>query len=190
MVTDADTDKSLLAAIQGGDRAALAELYDRYASLTLAVAYRILNNRRDAEDLLHDIFLESWRKAATYNPNRGTVKTWLLLRVRSRAIDRLRTFAVAREHGMIQSAAAPESPTANDDPSLAPDCRRARQALEQLPEGQRLVVQLGYFEGLTCQEIATRCEIPLGTVKSRLAAAMIKLRKALSSHWEHADATR
>ncbi len=105
-------------------------------------------------------------------------------------IDRLRTLTVAREHGLMQSAAAPELPTANNDPSLAPDCRRARQAFEQLPEGQRLVVQLGYFEGLTCQEIATRCDIPLGTVKSRLAAAIMKLRKILSSHWEHADATR
>ena len=187
---DADIDKSLLAAIQEGDRAALAELYDRYAALILAVAYRILKNRGDAEDLLHDIFLESWQKADTYNPSRGTVKTWLLLRTRSQAIDRLRTLTVAREHGLMQSAAAPELPTANNDPSLAPDCRRARQAFEQLPEGQRLVVQLGYFEGLTCQEIATRCDIPLGTVKSRLAAAIMKLRKILSSHWEHADATR
>ena len=154
------------------------------------MAYRVLNNQRDAEDLLHDIFLESWQKASSYNPDRGSVKTWLLLRTRSRAIDRVRRLAIAREHGMMRPASETELITQQDDPSVAPDQNRAREALAQLPEGQRLVVQLGYFEGLTCQEIATRYDIPLGTVKSRLAAAILKLRKALASHWEHTDATR
>jgi RNA polymerase sigma-70 factor (ECF subfamily) len=123
---DSKSDRDLLAAIGKGDHAALAELYDRHAPQMLAVALRILQDRRDAEDLLHDVFLEAWQKTDSYDAERGTVRTWLLMRVRSRAIDRMRTLAVAREHGMVLSHV--ELPAAPEDPSVAPDRARARQA--------------------------------------------------------------
>jgi len=172
---DSQSDQDLLAAIGRGDRTALAQLYDRHAPQMLAVASRILQDRRDAEDLLHDVFLEAWQKADSYDGERGTVRTWLLMRVRSRAIDRMRTHTAAREHGMVLSHV--ELGAALEDPSAAPDRVRARRALASLPHPQRLVIELCYFEGLTCQEVADRCGVPLGTVKSRLLAAMMKLRQ-------------
>lgn len=179
MTTDAETDTDLLIAIRQGDRIALATLYDRHAAQMLGLAIRILNNRRDAEDLLHDVFIEVWQKAGDFDPSRGAARTWLLLKLRCRAIDRLRMLTVARNHAMVQIETASEDIQTEDDPSLEPDRIRARQALSGLTREQRMVVELGYFQGLKCREIAERCRIPVGTVKSRLAAAMSKLRLAL-----------
>ena len=140
----------------------------RHASQMLGVAYRILNSRRDAEDLLHDVFLEAWRKADSFDAQRGSVRGWLLLRVRSRAIDRVRALAVARNHAMAEAAADCAEQLTSDEPSRAPDRVRVCRALANLSEPQRQVLELGYFEGLTCREIAERCQIPIGTVKSPL----------------------
>ena len=115
-MTDTKIDQRLLIAIRQGNRTALAELYDRHASQMLAVAARILQNPRDAEALLHDVFLEAWQKAESYDAGRGTVRTWLLTRMRSRAIDRLRTVAVARAHGM--ALVSPGLPVAMADPTF------------------------------------------------------------------------
>ena len=172
-----ELDQQLLVKIQAGDKLALAQLYDRHADLMLGLAYRILQQRDDAEDLLHDVFLEVWQQAKQYDPERGSVSTWLLLRLRSRAIDRLRTLALARERALAKAAEQTPIPSdASIDPSVASEHARTKQAVDGLSEVQRTVVQLGYFEGLTCAEIATRCNIPIGTVKSRLAAALSQLR--------------
>lgn len=176
---DLTQDLQLLAGVESGDRGALAALYDRHAPAMLGVAARILRDRRDAEDLVHDVFVEAWRKAATFSQDRGSVRSWLLVRTRSRAIDRLRNLEVARRHARSEQAIANESqiPASEPDPSATPDQRRARAALAGLPEAQREVLELAYFEGLSCAEIATRCGAPLGTVKSRLSAGMRELRR-------------
>ena len=179
---DATSDQGLVAAIQAGDRAALAALYDRYAPQMLGVAMRILQNRRDAEDLLHDTFLEIWHKAKSYDPERASVRTWLLLRVRSRAIDRLRALTMMQNYVMAEAAAASEENFT--EPSHSIEQMQARRALAILPEAQRRVLELGYFQGLSCQEIATVCDVPIGTIKSRLAAALVKLRQALAVDME------
>lgn len=177
-MSEADTDGRLLAAIKAGDRSALAALYDKHATQMFYLAFRILNNRRDAEDLLHDVFLEAWQKAEHYNPRRGSVRNWLLLRVRSRAIDRMRTLAVARQHAMTEHDREPILDS--DATDRASDQGHACEALRSLPEVQRRVIELSYFEGLTYREIAERCGIPVGTAKSRLAAAVAKLREQFS----------
>ncbi len=187
---DAEIDRELITSITAGNRNAFAALYDRYAAQMLALALRILQSRGDAEDLLHDVFLEVWRQAKNYDPTRGAVRTWLLLRVRSRAIDRLRTLAKARNHAMAESFNESDSTSEMDHPNHASDRHHARQALKGLSEVQRIVVELSYFEGLTCTEIARRCGIPVGTVKSRLFAAMKKLRRDLGSVREEAHAER
>jgi RNA polymerase sigma-70 factor, ECF subfamily len=175
-------DESLMAAAAVGDASALAELYDRHAGAMLGVALRILKLRQDAEDLVHDVFVEAWQKAADFDASRGSVRSWLLVRVRSRGVDRLRSLNSARKRGLFgdgESAPAAEGaslPAAWD----APDRERARKALEALPEPQRALVELAYFEGMTCSEMASHCAIPLGTVKSRLSAALGKLREALA----------
>jgi RNA polymerase sigma-70 factor, ECF subfamily len=172
----APEDAALVAAMARGDRAALAALYDRHASLLLGAAYHVLRNRRDAEDLLHDVLLECWNKAGTFDVRRGSVRSWLLVRVRSRALDRVRSLAVARRHAAAPPA-PPEEPLG--DAARAADGGRAVRALGALPEAQRSIVELCFFEGLGCGDIAERLGIPVGTVKSRLARAVERLRGEL-----------
>jgi RNA polymerase sigma-70 factor (ECF subfamily) len=180
MRTEADereSDAQLIEAIAGGDQRALASLYDRYAPPLLAAGRRTLRSQRDAEDVLHDVFVEVWQQAAEYDERRGTVKAWLFLRMRSRAIDRLR-LASAKEvelDGKLLSA-LPAQPA--EDPSLAPDRSLVRNALLDLPPDQRLALELAYFAGLSGSQIAERLGAPLGTIKTRLALGMSKLRAA------------
>lgn len=172
----AEPDIDVLRRLAGGDKQALAILYDRHAGVMLALGLRIIGVRRDAEDLLHDVFLEAWRHAGDYDPRRGSVKTWLLLRMRSRCLDRVRSHGFSRteslEHEPARQGTAEKSERRLDG-------ARARDLLEQLPAAQREVLELGYFEGLSFSEIAVRLDIPIGTVKSRVSAAMTKLREDL-----------
>lgn len=179
-----DPDVSLILAIAGGAQEALASLYDRYASLMLAVALRVVRDRREAEDLLHDVFLELWRCAGDYDPRRGTVRAWLLLRTRCRAIDRRRSPRLSRAESLDDGTWRPEPVAPGTDPAAAPDAERVRVALSTLPDEQRQVLELGYFDGLSSTEIATAVGVPVGTVKSRVAAARSKLRELLTDERE------
>jgi RNA polymerase sigma-70 factor, ECF subfamily len=176
-------DESLMAAAAVGDESALGELYDRHAGAMLGVALRILKLRQDAEDLVHDVFVEAWQKAADFDAERGSVRSWLLVRVRSRGVDRLRSLTSARRRGLLgDGEGAAEGEGATVAPVWeGPDRERARKALDGLPEAQRALVELAYFEGMTCSEMASHCAIPIGTVKSRLSAALGKLREALAA---------
>jgi len=174
-----EADAALVRAIAGGDREALAQLYDRFAPSLMAVGCRILCDRTEAEDLLHDVFLEVWRQAADYDDQRGSVRAWVLMRMRSRALDRRKAAGFARVVS-LEDRRAPEEPSATvEDPSLQPDREAVRRSLAALPPEQRVVLELGYFEGLSSSEIAARIDAPIGTVKSRVAAALLKLRGAL-----------
>jgi RNA polymerase sigma-70 factor (ECF subfamily) len=161
-------------ALAEGDERALGRLYDRHAPVLLALGDRILKNRREAEDLLHDVFVEVWRQAGDYDVARGPVATWLRLRMRCRAIDRVRLARIARSSPLDEATTS--APDHGPDPEEAADGQRLHHALSALPSDQATVLMLGYFEGLSSSEIADRCGIPLGTVKSRVAAAMTKLR--------------
>jgi RNA polymerase sigma-70 factor (ECF subfamily) len=172
------SDAHLLVASSRGDVSALGRLYDRHAPAMLGVASRILRGRQDAEDLVHDVFVEAWQKAGDYDARRGSVRSWILVRVRSRGIDRLRSLEAARRAAMIPSGAEGDRSEPRWD---GPDRERARAALAALPEEQRRLVELGYYEGLSCAEMAQRVGIPIGTVKSRLAAAVAKLRQSLAA---------
>lgn len=171
------TDCQLLAALAAGKSEALGELYDRYAPLMLAAATRILGNRRESEDLVHDVLVEAWRKSASYRRERGSVRTWLLVRLRSRAVDRLRREARHPTDPLVHPGvdARPEA-----DPSRNAEYVRMREAVGALPKAQRDVLELAYFDGLSMREIATRLKIPLGTVKSRTAAGLHKLRASMA----------
>jgi RNA polymerase sigma-70 factor (ECF subfamily) len=163
-----------------GEIKALAALYDRYAGLLLAMAHRILGDKTVAEDLVQDVFMEVWRRAHAFDPSRGTVRTWLLVRLRSRALDRLRS-ATHRREVMVDDVAPREAAPTAEDPELSPDRAMVRQVIQQLPEDQRLVIELSYFQGLSSSEIAEQMGSPIGTVKSRTAAALAKLRAAMST---------
>jgi RNA polymerase sigma-70 factor (ECF subfamily) len=165
-------DANLVRAVAAGDRKALAALYHRFSPSLMAVGLRILGERREAEDLLHDVFLEVWRQAAQFDPARGTVRAWLLMRMRSRALDRKKSAGFSR----VVSLDEQRHDAAQSEDALAPDRDTVRRALLALPEEQRLVLELGYFEGLSSTEMAERLDVPVGTVKSRVAAALTKLR--------------
>ena len=175
---DDDDDVALVRAVAAGDRAALARLYDRYASILLALALRIIRDRREAEDLLHDVFLEVWRSAKDYDTARGRVRTWLIIRMRSRALDVTKSARVSRRSGDPEVL---ERMVADGDVSGSPDRNRVRAALAELTAEQRQVLELAYFDGLSCSEIAERIGIPIGTVKSGLAAGLGKLRQTLGA---------
>ena len=175
-------DVSLISGAAAGDRDSLAALYDRYAPALLAIGRRILGDRREAEDLLHDVFIEVWRQAGDYDESRGSVRAWLLMRMRSRALDRRKPAAISKRADLPAPDAVADGvgePHGGEDPALGPDRQAVRRALAQLPAEQRLVLELGYFEGLSSSEIAERVRAPIGTVKSRVAAALSKLRAAV-----------
>ncbi len=167
-------DAALVQAMAAGDREALATLYERHCQVLLGLAMRIVRERREAEDLLHDVFLEAWRCAKDFDPKRGRVRTWLAIRMRSRALDHQKSARVSRNAGD-----AGLEQVVDDAERASPDHARVRSALAALGDEQRRVLELAYFEGLSCSEIAARIAIPIGTVKSRLAAAMQRLREAM-----------
>jgi RNA polymerase sigma-70 factor (ECF subfamily) len=176
-------DVTLISGAAAGDRDCLAGLYDRYAPALLAIGRRILGDRREAEDLLHDVFIEVWRQAADYDESRGTVRAWLLMRMRSRALDRRKAAVFSKRADLPapdQVADAVGDARSGEDPALAPDRDAVRRALAELPAEQRQVLELGYFEGLSSSEIAERVRAPIGTVKSRVAAALSKLRAVVN----------
>ena len=176
-----DEDIDVLRRIAAGEKAALGSLYDRHAGVMLALGVRITGMRHEAEDLLHDVFLEAWRHAGDFDPQRGSVKTWLLLRMRSRCLDRVRSHAFSRSDSLD---AEPARVSATDTTDRQIDGARARGLLSALPEGQREVLELGYFQGLSFSEIAELLGIPVGTVKSRVSAALVKLREDLGVEQE------
>ena len=171
---------ALLKAIAGKDEKALSQLYDRYRVVLFGLLVRILNNREEAEDVLQELFLQVWHRAGDYDPNRGRPFTWLVTLARSRAIDRLRSVA-SRERVASESA---REVTEEVSDAVA-DAVRSEQrgivtsALSQLPEEQQKALVLAYFDGLTQSEIADRLGAPLGTVKTRMRAGMMKLREVL-----------
>jgi RNA polymerase sigma-70 factor (ECF subfamily) len=173
-----ESDAELVARMARGERAALATLYSRHAARLLALAVHILRDRAEAEDLLHDVFLEAWQKAASYSEERGAVSAWLSLRARSRAIDRRRS--VPRTRAVSLEALGADGPV---DPSSGPariqDQRRLSQAFAVMSADEQQVIVLGYFEGLSSSEIAEQLGTPIGTVKSRTRSALVKLRGAL-----------
>lgn len=174
--TDDEVDARLVVAMAGGDQSALAELYERHASLLLGLAVRIVRDKQEAEDLLHDVFLEAFRAAKSFDPNRGRVRTWLTIRMRSRALDQQKSARVSRNTGDGALDAL-----VDEAPGASPDHARIRQALSALGPEQRKVLELAYFEGLSCSEIATKVQIPIGTVKSRIAAGLDRLRTGIGA---------
>lgn len=171
---DAELDNELVAAMARGDRQALSRLYERHAPLLLGLAIKIVRDRGEAEDLLHDVFLEAWRSARDFDPKRGRVRTWLAIRMRSRALDHQKSARVSRNSGD-----AGLEDVVVDGAGASPDHARVRSALAELTADQRAVLELAYFDGLSCTEIAARIAIPVGTVKSRLAAGLDRLRGRL-----------
>jgi RNA polymerase sigma-70 factor (ECF subfamily) len=182
--SDDAEDEVLVTAMAAGDRGAMATLYERHAAVLLGLALRIVREKREAEDLLHDVFLEAWRSARDFDPKRGRVRTWLAIRMRSRALDLQKSARVSRNAGDGGLELL-----VDDAEGSNPDHGRVRKALADLGQEQRRVLELAYFEGLSCTEIAERVSIPVGTVKSRIAAGLDRLRAGLVSTTRRTERT-
>jgi len=167
------SDEALVEQMAQGDRGALSSLYGRHAPKLLGLLVGMLGAKAEAEDLLHDVFLEVWRHAADYAPERGSVRAWLTTRTRSRALDRIKSAARRR------SVPTEHAPEASVPAPLFDDHRRLQTTLLEMPENQREVLLLAYFEDLSASEISVRLGIPVGTVKSRTRAALTTLRDIL-----------
>jgi len=175
-------DRLLAERLRSGDREALGELYDRYASVAMAVAVRVVSDREQAEDLVHDAYVAVWQKIDRFDPSRGSLRSWLLTIVRNRAIDRLRgtrpsiEVGEADEQSLLRTGPNPTWEAA----ARARSAVELRRALEALPDEQRQAVELAYFGGRTYREIATLTGVPQGTANGRLRLALAKLRDSLS----------
>jgi RNA polymerase sigma-70 factor, ECF subfamily len=186
VTADVATDLGLLQRIAARDEPAVAELYDRHSRLVFSILSRILRSQADAEDVLQETFVRVWSRADTYDPALGSPATWLTRIARNRAIDRLRAQRARAgvdalvpdraEAGEIQTPAAHVSPrpaVESQDPAVT---AALRSAVARLPETQRVLIEAAYFEGYTHHELASRFDLPLGTVKTRIRSGLIALR--------------
>jgi RNA polymerase sigma-70 factor (ECF subfamily) len=154
------------------DRDAFGQLYDRFSTLVFTLAMRMLKARSDAEDLLHEVFVQVWRQAESYSGKRGSPEAWIINIAWSRAIDKIRSIRRMKR-----------SLVSTDDPPRAESQVRmtTNSALANLPEAQREVLELAYLDGLTQTEIAEGLAEPLGTVKTRMRSGIQRLREIVSS---------
>jgi RNA polymerase sigma-70 factor (ECF subfamily) len=174
----------LIRRIAAGEQDALGQLYDSTNRTVFGLIVRILNDPAAAEEVALEVYTQVWRQASSYDPRRGTPSAWLLTIARSRAIDRFRSTDQARRRQEPLSTVETARADITDPEESASEAERrelVRAALDALPPEQREVIELAYFGGLSHSEIAERCSLPLGTVKTRTRLAMVRLRTALGS---------
>jgi RNA polymerase sigma-70 factor (ECF subfamily) len=172
-----------------GDEAALGALYDQWAERVHTLAFWILKDADEAEDVVEETFWQVWRTAGRYDGKRAAGSTWLMMIARSRALDRLRSRRRRADWTAAPSTESAFRDQASDSPAELPGTdldgadrgSELASALGALPPEQRAAVELAYFEGLSHGEIAERTCQPLGTVKTRIRLAMEKLRQGLGS---------
>lgn len=162
-----------------GDADALRTLNARYGRMLAALARRIVGSDSDAEEVAADALWQAWRSAGAFDPSRGSVSVWLVTLGRSRAIDRLRSLKARETRPEMK-----EPPSMADDPGAEIDVAkravRVRAAMRALEANEKTALEMAYYSDLSQSEIADKLGIPLGTVKTRIRSAMIKLRKALA----------
>jgi len=175
------SDALLAARLAAGDDRALADIFDQLASSVYGGALRILGNGSAAQDVVQEVFVELWCHPDRYDPAAGSLRTYLMVLARHRAVDVMRSELrrVARQERHYRLTPADPPGSASDQVLAAETASVVRAAVRLLPDGQREVVELAYFHGLTCREVASAMGIPEGTAKSRLRLAMAKLETVL-----------
>src|SRR5712691_11838178 len=170
------SDEALINAIAEGAEWAMEPLYERYNRVLFSLAYRMVADHQVAEDLLQDAFLSIWRRATSYSPQSGAVRSWLISIVHHRTIDYLR--AVRRRAGLkevtweeVELDERTAFPDVWEEALRSVQGAQLRTALRNIPSEQRMVIELAYFQGWTHSEIAEGCEIPLAQSKHACASA-------------------
>lgn len=170
-----------LARVAGGDRSALQIVYQDTSAKLFGVCLRILNDRSEAEDVLQEVYVTVWRKAASFDPARASPITWLVAIARNRSIDRLRAALGGRRMEPIEAAegVSDPAPAAVDLVEAAQDSSRLDLCLEQLEARHAMAIRSAFLDGNTYDELAQRMRVPLGTMKSWIRRGLMKLRDCL-----------
>jgi RNA polymerase sigma-70 factor (ECF subfamily) len=178
-----EQDRELLRRIGDGDRSAFDSFYDQYSGLLFSIAVKILNDAKEAEDVLQEVFMQIWNKANAYDPLLGKPASWAVTLTRNKAIDRIR--ASNRRSKLLEQAtveanvATDHSPSANEKLHGRENAQMIRSVVAALPLDQRRAIEMAFFSGLTQDEIAKNLQEPLGTIKARIRRGMLKLREKL-----------
>ena len=170
-----ESEQELMRQLIAGDDGALRVLYARFGSPVYTLGLRMLGSFQEAEELTQDVFLAAWRKGDRFDASRGRLSTWLMAIGHNLAIDRLRQRTGAARPPLVFVDEMPDPPVSHEDELL--DRETARRALAGLSSSEQQLLSLAYFHGWTAREIADAQEVPLGTVKTRIRAALIRLRK-------------
>jgi RNA polymerase sigma-70 factor (ECF subfamily) len=173
----AQEEQRLIQRLLAGDEEAVRTVYGRFARPVFTLGLRLLGSAEAAEELTQDVFLAAWRKAARFDPARGRLSTWLMSIAHNLAVDRLRHDTGASRPSLVFVGELPER-QAEDDMTPVIERDEAARAMSVLSTGERKLLTLAYFRGYTAREIAEMDGIPLGTVKTRLRTALIKLRRS------------
>jgi RNA polymerase sigma-70 factor (ECF subfamily) len=171
----------LLAQTATGNQAAFSALYDNTAARVLGLVRRVMIDPAQSEEVTQEVFLEIWQSAPRFDPNKGRASTWIMTMAHRRAIDRIRSAQASRNRD--RAVGIRDLPTAYDQVAETVEVRveheRVEQAMSKLSDAQREAVTLAYFGGYTQSEVAEMLGIPLGTAKTRMRDAMIRLRREL-----------
>jgi RNA polymerase sigma-70 factor (ECF subfamily) len=182
---DADARRKQLSAalnrVAGGDRAALRLVYDMTAAKLFGVCLRILNDRSEAEDVLQEVYIAVWRKAAAFDEGRASPITWLVAIARNRSIDRARSSSASRLNEPIEAAENVSDPLPLASDLLEAEQERGRLSgcLDELERRQSAAIRSAFMDGLTYEVLAKRAGVPLGTMKSWIRRGLAKLRECL-----------
>jgi RNA polymerase sigma-70 factor (ECF subfamily) len=170
------SDKELVSRVRAGDQNAMGALYDRYSPFVYAVGLRVLADTAAAEDVLQEVFMQLWRNPARFDASRGSLGAWLAVIARNRAIDALRK---RRYESDIEDIVVSVEPDLASEADRSRAAKNVRGVLNGMHPAQRQALEMAFFEGLTHTEIAAKTGEPLGTIKTRIRAGLLALRKAL-----------
>jgi RNA polymerase sigma-70 factor (ECF subfamily) len=179
------SDLDLMRGIQAEDPDALSQLYDRYNGILKALILRVVHNEAEAEDLLQEIFMEIWKQAKNFSPEKGKPLGWMVTLARRRAIDGLRkkqAYQRAEERLQAETEQQPDAwvlNTTEEEISFSDTRILVRKMLDRIPPAQRDAIELAFFRGMSQREIAAKTNTPLGTVKTRLELGLKKIYDGL-----------
>lgn len=174
----------LVPRIAGKDKPAFNELYSRFSQVVFNLAFRILRDRGEAEEIVQEVFFQIWDKASSYDPSRAAVSTWIMNITRSRAIDRLRNLGFRKFNVEIDiERINPKFDFHRISEGNEEKRTLIQKALDSIPEEQRVAIEMAYFDGFTHYEIAERLNKPVGTIKTRITLGVARLRKQLVNYF-------
>jgi RNA polymerase sigma-70 factor (ECF subfamily) len=178
-----EADEVLLRLVAEGNEAALRVLYERRSKIVYSLVLSIVHNETDAEEVTQEAFVKMWKTAASFDAARGSALAWITTMTRRLAIDRTRSkhYKSDKKTALLDEIEDWALISNGTSPSVGVEAREVREALGQLDENHSMVIRLSYFEGLSHSQISERLDTPIGTVKSRIREAVIKLRRLMGA---------